>query len=137
MSKIQKMNVMNLMTEENVMNENLLSVKNLSAGYSKKIVVSDLNFDLQEGEIVTLIGPNGSGKSTVLKTITKQLAAIFGSVAVCSKNLEAIRGSELSKAISVVSTEKPRTNFMTCREVIESGRYPHTNVFWHAHKRRP
>ena len=38
------------------------------------------NLSVRPGEILTLIGPNGSGKSTILKTITKQLKTIGGSV---------------------------------------------------------
>ena len=39
-----------------------LSARDLSAGYGSKIVLSDINFDLAEGQIISLIGPNGSGK---------------------------------------------------------------------------
>ena len=44
-----------------------LQTKKLCVGYQKHIVVDNIEFSLEQGEILTLIGPNGAGKSTVLK----------------------------------------------------------------------
>ena len=52
----------------------------LAVGYNGKALIHDINFAIEKGEIVTLIGPNGSGKSTILKSITRQLKTIAGSV---------------------------------------------------------
>ena len=46
---------------------------NLSVGYGKNILIKDICFGIEKGEIVTLIGPNGAGKSTILKSITRHL----------------------------------------------------------------
>ena len=48
--------------------------------YNGEIVVQDINLELNKGEILTLIGPNGAGKSTILKSITRQLSLISGTV---------------------------------------------------------
>ena len=52
----------------------------LSVGYNGKALIHDIDLKIKKGEIVTLIGPNGAGKSTILKTITRQLAKIVGTV---------------------------------------------------------
>ena len=45
----------------------------LYAGYSKnKAIIKDVNFDIQEGQLVAIMGPSGSGKTTLLRTIVKQ-----------------------------------------------------------------
>lgn len=46
-----------------------LKVESLSKGYDKQIVISDVTFSLQQGEIGCLLGPSGSGKTTLLRTI--------------------------------------------------------------------
>lgn len=51
------------------MNKPVLSVKNLSAGYGGREVISGITFDIGKGEIVAIVGESGSGKSTLLKSI--------------------------------------------------------------------
>lgn len=49
--------------------KNAVSVRNLSKSFGKTIVLSDINFDVSEGEIVVLLGASGSGKTTILRII--------------------------------------------------------------------
>ena len=52
------------------MNNTLLKVRNLCAGYNGENVIRDISFAMGAGEIFALVGESGSGKSTVLKAIT-------------------------------------------------------------------
>ena len=52
----------------------------LTVGYDGKPLIKEINIRLNKGEILTLIGPNGAGKSTILKSITRQLSLISGTV---------------------------------------------------------
>ena len=98
----------------------------LSVGYNGKALIHDIDIAIEKGEIVTLIGPNGSGKSTILKSITKQLKIINGSVWVESEELERISVKALARKMAVVLTERMRPELMTCRDVVATGRYPYT-----------
>ncbi|WP_195219017.1 ABC transporter ATP-binding protein [Ligilactobacillus salivarius] len=48
-----------------------LEVKHINKKYKNKVVLNDINFSIQSGEIVALIGKNGAGKSTLINIITK------------------------------------------------------------------
>jgi len=48
---------------------NVLSLDGVNAGYAKTDVVTDISFDIPEGQIFGLIGLNGVGKTTLIKTI--------------------------------------------------------------------
>jgi len=56
----------------------LLRCENLHAGYGSSQVLFGLNFDIQEGEVISLLGRNGMGKSTTLKTIVGLIAPTAG-----------------------------------------------------------
>ncbi|MEL0696054.1 ATP-binding cassette domain-containing protein [Clostridioides difficile] len=66
------------------MNDNIVEVKNINMNfYTKKgelEVLKDVNFNLKEGEILTLLGPSGSGKSTILNILTNLLKPTSGDI---------------------------------------------------------
>ncbi|MGN1347120.1 MAG: ABC transporter ATP-binding protein [Eubacteriales bacterium] len=103
--------------------------ENLTVGYNGKALISDISLELKKGEILTLIGPNGSGKSTILKSITRHLAAISGVVYIDGKNMRTMNGRDVATRMAVVLTERVRPELMTCGDLVASGRYPYTNSF--------
>ena len=105
------------------------TVNDLSVGYNREILIHGIGFEIEKGAILTLIGPNGAGKSTVLKTITRQLEAMGGTVFVEQKNIAAWSVKEMAKEIAVVLTDRVRPELITCAEVVAMGRYPYTNLF--------
>jgi len=102
------------------------STKQLAVGYDGVPLIRDIEIRLQKGHILTLIGPNGSGKSTILKTAANYLKTIAGTVYVDGRALQSFSSHELSRRLSVVLTQRLKTELMTCREVVETGRYPYT-----------
>lgn len=58
----------------------LLSVENLSGGYSDVIVVNDLSLTLPQGQVLCVTGRNGVGKSTLVRLITGSLKSASGKV---------------------------------------------------------
>jgi len=106
-----------------------LQLDSLTVGYNGIPLISDITLSLAKGEIMTLIGPNGAGKSTILKSITRHLATIAGTVYLDNKNMRLISGSDVAKQLAVVLTERIRPEMMTCFEFVSAGRYPYTGSF--------
>ena len=58
----------------------MLTVENINVYYGQINAIKDVSFEVNEGEIVSLIGSNGAGKSTALKTISGLLRSRTGSI---------------------------------------------------------
>lgn len=73
----------------------MLEVKDLEVAYGKIKAVKGISFDVQEGEVVTLIGTNGAGKTTTLRTISGLLRPSNGSITFLGKDLTAVPAHEI------------------------------------------
>ena len=62
------------------MSDVVLALENVNTYYGKIHALHDISFEVNKGEIVTLIGSNGAGKSTTLRTISSQLTPATGKV---------------------------------------------------------
>ena len=65
----------------------VLSVRNLEAWYGESHVLHGIDFDVREGEVVTLLGRNGAGKTTTLKSIMGIIGKRTGSVMFRGKDI--------------------------------------------------
>ncbi|MCW3133318.1 MAG: ABC transporter ATP-binding protein [Methanophagales archaeon] len=65
----------------------MLEIKGLNVAYDKVQVLWDVSFNINEGEIVTLLGSNGAGKSTTVKTIQGLLKSRSGSIRFMDKSI--------------------------------------------------
>lgn len=108
--------------------DEILKTESLSAGYGRKVVLSGIEITAERGRITTLIGPNGCGKSTLLRTAAKQLPQLSGTVFLDGKSLSETGANELARKLSILLTERISPELMTCRDVVESGRYPYTGT---------
>lgn len=109
----------------------VLQIENLQIGYQNGSqiisVSSNLNASLSKGELACILGPNGIGKSTFIKTIAGMQKPISGTVKVNEINIHDIPNNERANHLSVVLTGRPSYNLVTVRELVELGRYAHTN----------
>jgi iron complex transport system ATP-binding protein len=78
-------------------NENMLSTQRLNIGYlnPKSIIASNINLNLQQGQLYCLIGPNGSGKTTLLRTLSGFLKPLDGHIFMSGKDLSQFSTSKL------------------------------------------
>ncbi len=82
------------------MSNTIISVKNLTKKYGDFVAVSNISFDVFEGEIFGLLGPNGAGKSTTLEIIETLRTKTSGKVIVAGFDLDT-QANEIKKIIGV------------------------------------
>ncbi len=72
------------------MSSPLLKVRNLQVSYGGIRAVKGISFDVEEGELVSLIGANGAGKSTTLKAITRLQPAAGGDIEYLGQSIKGL-----------------------------------------------
>jgi len=103
----------------------LLEVRGLAAGYLGQKVVSDIDFDIAEGEAVAIVGSNGAGKSTLLRTIAGLLGAMSGRVRLEERDLTRRPAHRIARAgVAYVPAERHLFPAMTVKTNLALGAYP-------------
>ncbi len=111
---------------------NVFSSENLSIGYKNKvggfsIVKKNINFSARKGELIAVLGSNGIGKSTFLRTIVGLQEKEGGSFSFLGKPFSSFVPKQFAQILSFVSTEVVNVPNMLVNELVELGRFPHTN----------
>ncbi len=99
-----------------------VSVRNLSVSFDRQKVVSDVSFEVPQGDILALLGPNGSGKTTLLRAMLG-LIPYTGEVRIFGKHLHAVR--------ELIAYVPQRFDFdrnfpITVREFMDLARHRHS-----------
>ena len=100
----------------------LLKVDDIHVYYGAIHAIKGVSFEVNEGEIVTLIGANGAGKSTTLNTVAGLLRPRAGSITFDGKNLAAIPANKtVSLGMALCPEGRRIFQQMTVRENLEMG----------------
>ena len=102
----------------------MLSVKDLNVYYGSIHAIKGVSFEVNEGEIVTLIGANGAGKTTTLHAISGLLKPKSGEISFCGNNLAAMEAHKII-GLGLAQVPEGRRIFanMTVMENLQMGAY--------------
>ena len=104
--------------------EPILKVEDINVYYGSIHAIKGVSFEVNEGEIVTLIGANGAGKSTTLNTISGLLHSKTGSISFMGENLGKFPCHKIvSKGLALVPEGRRVFLQMTVQENLEMGAY--------------
>ena len=102
----------------------LLKVDDIHVYYGNIHAIKGISFEVNEGEIVTLIGANGAGKSTTLNTIAGLMRPRSGQISFDGKNLASVPASRIVSLGMALCPEGRRVfQQMSVRENLEMGGY--------------
>ena len=102
----------------------ILKATNLNVYYGAIHAIKDVSFEVNEGEIVTLIGANGAGKYTTLQTVSGLLHSRTGSIEFCGENISHLPSYKIvEKGLAQVPEGRRIFLQMSVQENLEMGAY--------------
>ena len=107
----------------------MLKVNDINVYYGAIHAIKGVSFEVNDGEIVTLIGANGAGKSTILNTVSGLLRSKTGSIEFLDKNLSGVPAHKIvERGIAHVPEGRRVFLSMTVEENLEMGAYTQPNA---------
>ena len=102
----------------------MLEVKNLHVSYGMIDAVKGIDFQVNDGEIVSLIGANGAGKTTTMHTLSGLLKAKEGTILIDGKDLTKVKANKIV-GMGLVQVPEGRRVFtqMSVEENLQLGAY--------------
>tara|TARA_B100001142_G_C14294535_1_gene640262 strand:- start:984 stop:1685 length:702 start_codon:yes stop_codon:yes gene_type:complete len=100
------------------------TAKNLTGGYGGVNIIEDCNFEVNQGEIVSILGPNGAGKSTAMKAMLGILNNSSGEIILNDRTITQLKTQERIKSgISFVPQTNNIFTELTVQENLEMGAF--------------
>ena len=107
------------------MASNIFTVKNLSFAYGRQQVLKNLDMELHEGKITTLIGANGCGKSTLFHLMTKNLKLDEGEIFLRETSILDLKLKDFAKEVSIVHQYNTAPVDLSVEKLVSYGRTPY------------
>ncbi|MFI3100994.1 ABC transporter ATP-binding protein [Streptococcus suis] len=106
----------------------MLEVKNLSVNYGVIEAVKDVSFEVNEGEVVTLIGANGAGKTSILRTISGLVRPSVGTISFLGNEIQKVPARKIvADGLSQVPEGRHVFAGLTVMENLEMGAFLRNN----------
>lgn len=102
-----------------------MEINHVSFAYGKNLVIRDMNFQIPEHKITTLMGANGCGKSTMFSLMTKNLRPGRGTIFHEGKNIQNIKLKDFARQVAIVHQNNSSTGDITVEELVAFGRTPY------------
>jgi heme ABC exporter ATP-binding subunit CcmA len=80
----------------------MISIKNLQKKFGRKVILNDLNLDVDGGDFLVLFGPNGAGKTTLIKILSTLAKPTSGDIIINGYNIKD-EGIDIRASIGVIS----------------------------------
>lgn len=106
-----------------------IEINNLEFGYGDSLILKGIDFNVLEGEFLSIIGPNGSGKSTLLKTLNRIYGISNGSITILGKDIADYNSRQMARQVALVPQETHLDYEFRVEDVVMMGRHPYKGRF--------
>lgn len=105
-----------------------INVSGVEVGYDNEVIIQNIDFTLNKGEITTIIGPNGSGKSTILKAMTRLVKYQKGNIYLDGKGILEYGNKQFARKIGVLPQCHIAPPDFKVKDLVSYGRLPYQGI---------
>jgi len=114
-----------------MINDALLSVKDLNVSYKTLRVLFDVSIEIRKGEVVVVVGRNGAGKTTLFRTVAGFLNQTSGAIIFKGQDIGNLPAYEVAvRGLKYIQQDKHVFADLTVRENLELGSYATKDYEW-------
>ena len=99
---------------------NMIQAEDLNIAYQDTLIVKDLNMNIPQGKITSIIGANGCGKSTILKAVGRILKPKSGSVYLSGEAINKLSTKEIAKKMAILPQTPTAPGGLSVSELIST-----------------
>ncbi|NQZ11085.1 MAG: ABC transporter ATP-binding protein, partial [Algicola sp.] len=107
----------------------MVQVSGLCWQQQDKVILQDINFTINRGEVIGIIGPNGAGKTSLLRCIQQLIPDFRGDVTFKDTPIGNFNRRQLAQSMAVVAQQSQPIFALSVYDVIRMGLLPHKNLF--------
>lgn len=108
---------------------NLLTLDAVSWTIEKQAILSNISFNVAQGDILGIIGPNGAGKTSLLKCLLNQTKNWQGNIKLKNKSISHYKPHELAQTFALVVQKSPPIFELKVYDVVRMGLLPYKALF--------
>lgn len=105
-----------------------LSADNITIGYDRRIIASQLSVDIPLGSFTVIVGPNACGKSTLLRALSRLLKPSVGKVLLDGRAIHSYPARDVARRLGLLPQSSLAPDGITVADLVARGRYPHQKL---------
>jgi phospholipid/cholesterol/gamma-HCH transport system ATP-binding protein len=102
----------------------IVRVENLTAGYGETLIIDNISFEVDRGEVFAILGGSGSGKSTILKQMIGLYRPMSGTILINGRDIVSAEGKERLQILSEIGVMYQRGALFGSMTLLENARLP-------------
>ncbi len=100
----------------------MIEICNISTKIHDKMIIEDISFEIEDGQMIMLLGENGCGKTTLIKSLLGHLVPAKGTILADNKDIGQMTWRQKAAVFSYLPQIKSIVDDIRCWEVVISGR---------------
>jgi iron complex transport system ATP-binding protein len=105
-----------------------LRAADVTIGYDRRVISTDLSVDIPDGSFTVIVGPNACGKSTLLRALSRLIAPEKGHVLLDGKDIHGYRAKDVARRVGLLPQSSIAPDGIRVADLVARGRYPHQTM---------